>query len=102
MKKIYACVALLLTASGCVSPEQAQWERDNAEITECRRLGFDPHYQAFADCRLRLRAIEAQQEQAEAMRQTANSLSYHHYHDWDDDDKHCKKTHGGNIICKGW
>ena len=101
-KQLLVISALSLTlSSGCISNEQARGERDNHEMTECRRLGYSPYSESFADCRLQLRLIEAQEEQAKALRR---NKSYHrHFAPLTEDYyKRCKVTHAGNTICKNW
>lgn len=57
---------VLLALSACQSPAEKQAEQDKAEVSECTRLGFKPETDAFADCRLQLRTVAAQQMNARA------------------------------------
>ena len=94
---------LLVLLAACVSPQQAQWQRDEYESSECSHLGYHSGMQEFADCRLRIRQISAEQEQAAAIRQVANSRRHDFNYDYiNESNPNCKKTHGGNIICKSW
>lgn len=97
--RLATCAVLLLT-TGCISNEQARWERDNREINECMRLGYTPNTERMANCRLQLRMIEAQEDQAKALR----SRSYSHKFAplTEDYYKSCKTTSSGNTICKNW
>ncbi len=99
--RILTSAILLLMTTGCISQEQARWERDNREIAECQRLGYQPNTERMANCRLQLRMIDAQEDQAKALR---NQRSYHHNFVplTEDYYKSCKTTSSGNTICKNW
>lgn len=101
LRKALAFALLVVCATACVPPEQARLERDNREMSECRRLGYNPYSEGFANCRLQLRQIEAQEAQTRALRNR-----HHDHHDYapltEDYYKHCKVTNSGNTICKNW
>jgi hypothetical protein len=96
----YVGVALLLVLSGCVSPEQAAWERDQYEMNECMRLGFQPGTVEFANCRLQMRSIAAQQDAADASRDAASAIQSSTMERDIPRPTRCKKTDGGWTICK--
>lgn len=100
-KSILITLIQCVVLSGCISDEQVRWERDNREMNECRRLGYNAYSESFANCRLQLRMIEAQEDQTKALRRSKNyhyrmaPLTEEYY-------KKCKVTQNGNTICKNW
>ena len=90
MKK-YICLSMLLLSLSACGPMP---DPDQQEIQECARLGFQPMTDAFSNCRLQLRAIGAQQQTADAIRDQSDTIEDA------SQPKDCKKTHHGWTICK--
>ena len=85
---------ILASLTGCMSPEERAahdaWEReqrDAYEIYQCQGLGFQQGTEAFGNCRLQLRAIDAQQQMAQAQYEAAQQQTVIVVDD-DDHDRH--------------
>ncbi len=99
MKKTVMILGLsLLALSACGPMEDPRIAQDRYEVNECMRLGFVPQTDAFSNCRLQLRSIDAQQAAAQALEERNDARAYHGYDDHHH--KKCKKTHSGWTVCK--
>ncbi|HEY4345883.1 MAG TPA: hypothetical protein VGN05_16145 [Parvibaculum sp.] len=70
MHKWMALAALLMLA-GCISPEQQaamDAAQQQADASECQRLGFKTGNDAFGNCMLKLKEIRAQEANTEEIR----------------------------------
>ncbi len=70
-------VAMLLLVAACASPQEEAARvaaQQQADETECDKLGFTPGSEAFANCMLKLKEIRAQEENTRALRR-ANTPS---------------------------
>ena len=87
-------------ASGCV-PYQPAISRDDHEISECSQLGYPPNTKDFADCRLKIRSIDAQNEATQSQRELSDTIEASRGANYDPDMK-CKVTHHGNTLCQNY
>lgn len=74
MRYLFLVSLVLLTS--CVSAEERARRQNESEIAECTRMGFKEKTEAFANCRLQLRSISANQATARAAATGAAQQNY--------------------------
>lgn len=129
IRRFFYSIALAALMPACVPMDQLIITQEQYETKECVGLGFKPGTDAFANCRLQLRAIDVERSKAQAMTNQggyapvyytdtydypppAHYPPHAHYvrgnvrplnkgeHFINEYGQLCKMTHGKNIKCK--
>ena len=78
-----ALVGAAFVLAACTPSEERARQQAIAEITECESLGYRKGTEGMADCRLRLREIQAQEAVARSNRALQMELMFPSHLGWD-------------------